>query len=316
MDYMLSRYLIKLVLMKKVSILIISYKDGAFLDDCIDTVRMQSYENKEIIIKNQKSDTSQETYDRISKKYPEIKVINGENNGLSKGSNECAKAASGDYLLFMGGDARFRTSDTLSGLVEYMDENKDVGAATAKLLLADGTEDMDAHRAFPTPWISFSRLFGLQKLFPKSALFNGYFLPDRDMTKPHEVDLCISHFMIVRRSVFEEINGFDENFFLYGEDVDFCYRIKEAKHKIMYLPQFEVTHLKGVGVGVRKTTRHLVKRPKEYRMRMQQLTTDSMILFVKKHYFKKYPAPFVYLMIFAAWGLGKFRVITESLKRD
>lgn len=300
--------------MKKVSILIISYKDGAFVDECIDSILMQSYENKEIIIKNQESDTSQETYERISKKYPEIKVINGENNGLSKGSNECVRASSGDYLLFMGGDARFQDENTLNGLVDYMESDDKVGASTAKLVLADGSLDMDAHRAFPSPWISFTRLFGLQKLFPNSSFFNGYFLPNRDMSKPHEIDLCISHFMIIRRNVYEEIKGFDEDFFLYGEDVDFCYRVKEAGYKIMYLPQFAVTHLKGGSVGVRKTTRHLAKRPKEHRVKMQQLTTNAMILFVRKHYFGKYPTPFVYMMILAAWGLGKFRVFVESLK--
>lgn len=297
----------------RVSVLITSYGDVAFLADCFASLK-DSYPNLEVILKNQKSSTSGETSKLVKENYPWVQIIEGENNGLSAGFNECVKQSTGEYLLFLGGDAR-PYPDVIEGLVHYLREHTDVGAATAELLLADGKIDMDAHRAFPSPWISFTRLFGLQKLFPNSRFFNGYFLPDRDMTQPHEIDLCISHFMMMPRKVYDEIGSFDENFFLYGEDVDYCYRIKQAGYKIMYLPQFKAKHLKGVGVGIRNTTRNLVKKPLAHRLKMQRLTTESMRIFVKKHYYKKYPKMFVNLMLLGADTLGVLRVIRELLKR-
>jgi len=139
--------------------------------------------------------------------------------GLSAAYNIGYKASAGDYLLFLGMDA-FPERETLPEMVRYFEENPDVGAATCKLVLGDGSLDMDAHRAFPTPWLALSRILGLSNLFPKSRVFNGYFMPGEDMGHPHEIDLCISHFMLVRRKVLDEIGGFDEDFFLYGEDVD------------------------------------------------------------------------------------------------
>ncbi len=296
----------------KVSVLITSYGDTPFLSDCFDSLK-DSYPNLEVILKNQKSNTSDATSTLINEKYPWIQIIEGENNGLSAGFNECVKKSTGEYLLFLGSDAR-PYAGTIEGIMRFLQNNSDVGAATAELILADGSIDMDAHRAFPTPWISFTRLFGLQKMFPTSKLFNGYFLPDRDMNNPHEIDLCISHFMMMPRKVYDEIGSFDEKFFLYGEDVDYCYRIKEAGHKIMYLPQFKSKHLKGVGVGIRNTTRDLVKKPLDHRIRMQKLTTESMKIFVKKHYYKKYPAIFVNFMLLGADVLGVVRIAKEKLR--
>lgn len=127
-----------------------------------------------------------------------------------------------------------------------------IGIATVALRLRDGMLDMDAHRGFPTPWASLTHFSGLSRTLPHSPFFNQYFLGGRDSTQPHEIDLCISHFLFVRRTLFDAIGPWDEDFFLYGEDVDFCYRTKAAGYKIMYLPQFTVTHYKGASVGVRK----------------------------------------------------------------
>ena len=296
----------------KVSAMLALYGDTNFIRDCLNSLE-NDYPNLEIIIKNQKSDVSAKSSEILKKEFPSVILIEGENNGLAAGFNDCIKKASGEYFLFLGSDTR-PYKGTVEGLVNFLKSNPEVGAVTPELLLGDGSIDMDAHRAFPTPWISFTRLFGLQKLFPNSNLFNGYFLPDRDMTKPHEIDLCISHFMMVPRNVYEKVGSFDEAFFLYGEDVDYCYRIKQAGYKIFYLPQFKSIHLKGVSVGIRKTTRDMVKKPLDHRLKMQKLTTDSMQIFVKKHYYKKYPKLFVNFMLFGANLLGFIRINRERSK--
>jgi hypothetical protein len=110
-----------------------------------------------------------------------------------------------------------------------------------------------------------------------------------DMSKPHEIDLCISHFMMVKREVLAKIGPWDEDFFVYGEDVDFCWRVKEAGYKIYYLPQFECLHYKGVSVGTRKESADVAKMDSATKSRMKKETTRAMRLFYKKHMYKRCP---------------------------
>lgn len=296
----------------KVSVIVTSYGDKDFIIDCLKSL-IGSYPNIEIIVKNQKSDVSEEANKIIKREFPEVIVINGENNGLAAGFNDCVKKATGDFYLFLGSDAR-PYPGTIEGLIHFIQSDSNIGAVTPELILGDGSIDMDAHRAFPSPWISFTRLFGLQKLFPSSNLFNGYFLPDRDMNVPHEIDLCISHFMLVPKNVFEDVGPFDEKFFLYGEDVDYCYRIKQKGYKIYYVPQFKSTHLKGISVGIRNITRGIVNKPLEHRLKMQKLTTDSMKIFLRKHYYKSYPKFFVDFMLLGVNVLGLIRTTREKFR--
>ncbi|HSX39785.1 MAG TPA: glycosyltransferase, partial [Candidatus Saccharimonadales bacterium] len=161
-----------------------------------------------------------------------------------------------------------------------------------KLLLRSGKLDMDAHRGFPTPWAAITHFSKLNKLFPESATLNQYFLAGRDMNSPHEIDLCISHFMLIKNEVFAKVGLWDETYFVYGEDVDFCYRVKQAGFKIMYLPQFSAVHYKGATVGIRKETsdiQNAATQSVETRKRMKLETTRAMKLFYEKHYSKKYP---------------------------
>ncbi|MFH1896245.1 MAG: glycosyltransferase family 2 protein [bacterium] len=298
--------------MKKLSVIITNYNELSFVKECLPNLE-GIYSRMEVIVKDQGSTDG--SVGLIKKGFPRVKLIEGENDGLSKAYNKATKAASGDYFLYLGMDA-VPQRDTLSGMVDYFEKNKAVGAATCKLVTKDGSLDMDAHRAFPTPWTALTRLTGLGKLFPHSDLFNHYFLPKGDLEKPHEIDLCISHFMLVRREAFEQIGGFDEDFFLYGEDVDFCYRIKQAGWQIMYLPQWQAKHYKGGSVGIRSTTRKIVKKPLSHRLKMQKLSTQAMRQFMEKHYSGKYPKLLLYMVYTAIFVLGKIRVLVESLRRS
>lgn len=300
--------------MAKISLIICTYNELGFADSCLKNlkkIREEVLPEMEVVVKDQGStDGSRQL---IEEEHPWVKLIKGRNDGLSKAYNLAYRATNSKYLLFLGMDA-FSESNTIPGIIEYFDRHKEVGAATCELILGNGTLDKDAHRAFPTPWISLTRLTGLYKLFPSSRLFNGYFLPGKNMAEPHEIDLCISHFMMVRRKVLDQIGGFDERFFLYGEDVDVCYRIKKAGWKIMYLPQWKALHMKGGSVGIRKTTRKIVKRSLGHRIKMQKLSTEAMTLFLKKHYLGKYPKCSVYFMMFATKLLGFLRILSEIFR--
>ncbi len=300
--------------MNGLSIILCAYNDSLYIRDCLNNLKeiMDAADFPiEVIVKNQTSENNSAPI--IEKEFPWVKLIDGANVGLSKAYNIGLSHASYKYILFLGTDA-FPEKDVLPGMKDYFDSHKDVGAATCKLILEDGSLDMDAHRAFPTPWNSFTKVTGLNKLFPKSTFFNGYYLPGKNMEEPHEIDLCISHFMFTRKDILDDLNGFDENFFLYGEDVDICYRIKQAGWKIMYLPQWSAKHLKGASLGIRKTTREQYKKPLKHRLKMQMLSAQAMELFLRKHYNGKYPRPLVYSMIFSTRVLGRFRVLMETLR--
>ncbi len=296
---------------KKISIIICAYNEKKFIKDCLENLK-DSYENLEVIVKDNGSTDG--SSDLIKKDFPWVNVIVGDNAGLSKGYNLAVKEASGDYYLFLGMDAR-PSKGSLEYLVNYMEENPKVGLATLKLVLEDGSMDTDCHRAFPTPLNAIMKFSGLGKVFPGSKFFNGFFLPGEDLTKPHEIDHCISHFMFVRKEAYESVGGFDEDYFLWGEDIDFCYRLKVLKGwKIMYLPEFTCFHWKGGAIGIRNTTRHLEKKPLHHRLKMQKMSTEAMTMFMKKHYMEKYPKSFLYMMFFASNVMGKMRVFIESTK--
>ena len=291
--------------MKKVSAIIINFNTKDILLECIQNLKKCGYENLEIIVVDNGS--SDGLYEAVVKHYPEVKAIKSSNVGLAAGSNIGFENSTGEYLLYLGSDA-FPEKDTISGLVGYLEKNQNVGAATCKLVTRDNNVDMDAHRGFPTPWAALTHFSKLNRIFPKSKIFNQYFIGWKDLNVPHEIDLCISHFMMIPRKTLEEVGQWDEDFFVYGEDVDMCYRIKQAGYKIMYLPQWKAIHYKGVSVGIRKESRDLSKSTRETRLKMSKERTKAMRLFYKKHYSKKYPAFITGFILFGINFLEKIRL--------
>lgn len=280
------------MLRAKRAVILVNYNTKDVLIDCLKNLLEQNPQNtKVIIVDNGSKDGSAEMVatEFPSSRYPQVELIKTQNNGLACGYNlAMAHAKNADYYLFMGTDA-FPKPGCLDGVMDFLEKNPQTGVATAKLTLRTGKLDMDAHRGFPTPWTALTHFSGLDRLFPKSRIFNRYFMGWSDMEKPHEIDLCISHFMMVKRQVFDKIGRWDEDFFVYGEDVDLCWRVKQAGFKIYYLPQFECLHFKGVGVGIRKESLDVTKADEATRKRMRAETTRAMRLFYQKHMYKKYP---------------------------
>ena len=288
----------------RVSIVIVNFNTSEQLKDCLGNIFSQGEDVEVIVVDNASSDDSVEM---VKNNFPNVKLLVAkENNGLAYGSNLGLDISTGEYILYLGSDV-FPEEGVIEGLVEFMDENTNVGISTCKLILRNGNIDMDAHRGFPTPWASFTHFNKLNMLFPKSKVFNQYFLGYKDLTEPHEIDLCISHFMLVRKKVFDEIGIWDEDFFVFGEDVDFCYRVKKAGWEIMYLPQFTAVHYKGVSIGTRKESKDITKASDETKIRMRKSTTDAMKLFYKKHYSNVYPKIIQSLVFLGIDLLSKLR---------
>ncbi len=168
--------------------------------------------------------------------------------------------------------------NSISFCLEYLKNNPEVGAATVKVVLGNGKLDYSCHRGFPTPWNSLCWFSGLSKIFPKSKLFSGYTLGSKDLNEEHEVDAINGAFFMLPRDLGNRLKWFDTDFFWNGEDLDLCFRIKEAGYKIMYLPEEKIMHYKGISGGHLRGSKTFYSR------------FDVMKLFYDKHYKKLYPA--------------------------
>lgn len=278
--------------MKKIdlSIIIVSYNTKNITVDCIESIikNTSGVTFEIIVIDNASTDgTIKEIYNNKSNN---IKIINNkENLGFSKANNIGVKNASGRYYLFLNSDTVVY-KNTLKGMVEFMDSHKNAGAATCFIKLPNGELDDSSHRGFPTPWNSLIHFSRLSKLFPKSKLLNGYSLSYLNLKKTHEIDACAGAFMIVRPAVGDEVGWWDEDYFWYGEDLDFCYRLKKRGWKIYFVPKFQILHYKGVSGGIKKISEHLTNATVDTKKRAIDDRFRAMKIFYKKHYARKYPA--------------------------
>lgn len=293
----------------KLSIIILNYNTVHLLRDCINNLQ-DIWSDYEIIVADNASPdgSAQMVRDEFSSD-PRIKLVaQKENLGISVSTNAALQIASGNYILHLGTDA-YPTKEAIKALIDFMEAEQKVGMCTARLVTRNGKPDMDAHRGFPTPWVALTHFAKLNKLFPKSKLFNGYFMGWEDLNTIHDIDMCISHFMLIRREVYQDIKGWDEDYFVFGEDVDICYRTKQFGWHIVYVGTVEVLHYKGAGVG-RKTSADIktASATPEVKEKMVHARADAMRLFYKKHLMKKY---FILALpvLFLIWFLEQLRLL-------
>ncbi|MCZ0756858.1 glycosyltransferase family 2 protein [Anoxybacillus sp. J5B_2022] len=276
-----------------ISIIIVNYNTPKLTVEAIESILKSKtkYSYEIIVVDNHSSDDSV----RILKgKFPNIVVIeNKQNVGFSKANNQAIKLSKGRYILLLNSDTIVK-EDTIEKMIEFMDKSKKVGASGCEVVLPNGELDRACHRGFPTPEASFYYLVGLARLFPRSRRFNQYHLGYMNLNEPHPIDCLVGAFMMVRREVIEQVGLLDEEFFMYGEDIDWCYRIKQAGWEIYYCPFTSIIHYKGASSK---------KKPFKIVYEFHR----AMFLFHKKHYARKYPFIvnyFVYMGITAKFMLS------------
>lgn len=275
--------------MKDLSVVIVAYNSEDTIVGCvnsvIDTVKKHSYE---IIISDNSTNDRTENIVKVKLKGKAIYIHNNENLGFSKGNNAGLKKAKGRFVLFLNPDTKVY-EDTIDGMIDFMKERSDCGAATCFMELPNGQLDDSSHRGFPTPFRAFSHFTGISKLFPKSKLFGGYNLGYLDLTKTHEIESLAGSFMIVPFPLGEKLGWWDEDYFFYGEDIDFCYRIKKAGYKIYFVPKYRALHMKGISSGIKKVSKNITKASKETKKFATYHRFRAMEIFYDKHYKSQYP---------------------------
>ena len=221
-----------------------------------------------IVIDNASSDGSQEY---IGKTFPGISYhYNSENVGFARANNQGIRLAKGLYVLLLNPDTILQ-EDTLQLTVDYFDSDPLIGALGVRMIDGSGSFLPESKRALPTPMVAFYKVSGLGRIFPKSAIFNQYYLGHLSETEIHEIDVLTGAFMLMRKEVLEEVGLLDESFFMYGEDIDLSFRIKKAGFKIIYFPKTSIIHFKGE--STKKDSFGYVKS-----------FYGAMILFAQKHY--------------------------------
>lgn len=273
---------------KTPSIIIVSYNTKDILRNCLSSIYIHGKDMSPeiIVVDNASSDGSAEM---VEKEFPDVILLtNANNEGFSKANNIGVGKSTGEYVLFLNSDTEIK-SNSLQELLTVMEENPQVGAATCKVLLPNGKLDDACHRGFPTPWNSFCHFTALSKLFPKSELFGGYSLTYLDTNLPHEIDACAGAFMLVRRKAGEDAGWWDEDYFWYGDDLDFCYRLKQLGWKVYYYPFVSILHYKGVSGGIKEISKELTLATKETKRMATKARFDAMRIFYKKHYEKNNP---------------------------
>ncbi|MFH1008586.1 MAG: glycosyltransferase [Candidatus Latescibacterota bacterium] len=257
------------------SVVILNYNVKSFLEQAIRSTlaAMEGIDGELFVVDNASTDGSVEM---VRDGFPQVTLIaNTENVGFARGNNIALRKCQGRHILLLNPDTVVHR-DSLRVMVDFMDQHPEAGAAGCKILNPDGTLQLACRRGFPTPGVAFFKIVGLSRLFPRSRLFGRYNLTYLDPEQTTEVDAISGSFMMVRREVLERVGLLDETYFMYGEDLDWFYRIRLAGYKIFYVPATEIVHFKGESSKRVPKTKHLVDF---YR---------AMYLFVRKHHRRRY----------------------------
>ncbi|HQV55153.1 MAG TPA: glycosyltransferase [Chitinophagaceae bacterium] len=286
----------------ELSVIIVNYNVKLFLEQCLCSVQkaMAVIDAEVIVVDNNSSDNSIEY---LTAKFPAVKYItNKENTGFAKACNQGLQQAKGSYILFLNPDTII-PEDCFTKCVSFFEANKDAGAIGIKMLDGSGKFLKESKRSFPSPSTSLYKLFGLAKLFPRSKIFSRYHLGHLNENVNNEVDVLAGAFMMIKREVLDKVGGFDETFFMYGEDVDLSYRIQKAGFKNHYFAESSIIHFKGE--STRKGSMNYVR-----------MFYNAMSIFVRKHYGGSKAGIFSFLIHVAIWFRAALSTIGSFIRKN
>lgn len=270
------------------SIIILTYNTKDITLECLKHLTQADFGEikvEVIVVDNASSDgtTDKIQNSKLKVQNRDVKIIkNVKNLGFAAGNNVGIKETTGEYILLLNSDVMVET-DTLANHWKFVNQQPQFAASTCRLLLSNGSMDPACFRGFPTPWASFTYLSGLERLFPHHHWFSAYHLGWLDRNQIQTVDVVSGGFLWIKHSVLDKIGLFDEQFFMYAEDIDLCMRLKQAGYYIGYNPAAKALHLKGTSGRKVKSMNSGVKSNTERQFWF------TMRQFYKKHYVQKYP---------------------------
>lgn len=284
-----------------ITIIIVNYNVKEFLANCLRSVENASggLNTQCIVVDNASKDGSVEF---LRNRFKNVRFIeNSENYGFGKANNQAIREAKGKYILLLNPDTLLQ-EDTLRILTRHMEKNSECGACGCKIVNPDGTFAPESRRTVPTISTALFKASGLTALFPESRLFGRYYESWKDEDKPGEIEVLSGSFMFFRSSVLKEAGGFDERFFMYAEDIDLCYRVRNNGWRIDYVPGTSIIHYKG-------------ESSKQNNMQYVRHFNRSLYLFFEKHYSSRYSSFFRFFVFIAILLRSAVSIVAVFVKK-
>lgn len=228
----------------QLSVIILNYNVRYFLEQCVLSVQeaLLNIDGEIIVVDNNSSDDS---CHMMKTRFPNIKLIeNTDNSGFPKGNNIGVSQAKGDYICILNPDTVV-AEDTFEKILAFAEKQSDLGIVGCKLIDGTGNFLPESKRGIPTPFVAITKIFGLYKLFPKATVFNRYYAQNLSENETGKVDILVGAFMVMKRELYLEIGGFDENCFMYSDDIDLSYRVLQEGKSNYYFHETTVIHYKG-----------------------------------------------------------------------
>lgn len=278
----------------EISIIIVSFRVKHFLEQTIRSAQeaLQGRKGEIWVVDNHSAD---DTMPFVKPKFPNVRFVENDHNvGFAKANNQAIRQARGTFTIILNPDTII-TSECINQCVHWMETHPQCGAIGAHMIDGNGHFLPESKRAFPTPWVSFCKIFGLSALFPSSSTFAKYHLRYLDEWQPHPIDILAGAFMFCRTDLLQSLGGFDEDFFMYGEDIDLSYRIVKQGYQNWYLP-VNMLHYKG-------------ESTKKDSMRYVKVFYEAMLIFYRKHFprFRTVVYPFIKLGVLFRQALAVMR---------
>lgn len=286
----------------KLTVVIVNYNVKHFLEQCLYAVEkaIQTVAAEVYVVDNNSVDGSN---GMLIHKFPWVKLIaNKQNLGFSKANNQAMRLAKGEYVLLLNPDTVVE-EDTFEKVIQFMDDHPEAGGLGVKMIDGKGNFLPESKRGLPTPWVAFHKMFGLSALFKKSRIFGKYHLSYLSKDEIHEVDVLAGAFMLMRKETLDKVGLLDEDYFMYGEDIDLSYRITKGGYKNYYFPETTIIHYKG-------------ESTKKGSLNYVRMFYNAMIIFARKHFSKQYAglfSVFIHLAIYFRAGLATAHRIVKSM---
>ncbi len=287
--------------MISISVIIVSYNVKSFLERAVISIRkaLEGFSFEIFVVDNSSGDGSAAM---VKERFPEVYLIkNRENVGFARANNQALLRVKGKYICLINPDTLVQ-EDTFRICLNYLEAHSSVGALGCKIINPDGTLQLSCRRNIPTPWSAFTKIVFLSALFPRSKHFGQYNLTYLNPDQTTEVGALSGSFMMVRKQAVEQVGLLDERFFLYGEDLDWCYRMQQKGWKIVYLPETQIIHYKGQSTH-------------EASFDTRRIFYEAMRLFVKKHFRKERSFLPQWFILFGIWIRASLSFISRQFSK-